>query len=576
MKRVFPISMSVLAVMAVNAISSQEMLAQDTNITPEVLPGFPIQNLSPNGAWAVADAGDYNPMVIIDLNTFTMNEYYETYSGGAGNYISNNGIVVGRNAGTETASYWSDGAWTELPTGNKAVMSFANGITPNGDRIVGTISPDNYSGDFEGMMLVPCYWDVNPDGSYGSPVMLPHPSVDPTNRTPQYITAVVISADGKTIAGQVVDYLGMVAQPIIYQQSSYGAWSYKLLVNDLFFPSGFTIPPYPGDAPTKEEFMSAEELEEYADALEEWEANGSNQEYPVIDDFMSYAGKVAYNEALSKWDQEYREFESAFWTWMAVVPNFTYNNVFLSSDAKYYATTDAKFFVDELNGIYIKDFKPYLIDIENNTYKSFPAVDDIDIMVSSLADDGSVLGQWNDEDYGIFNGYILPAGADAFMPLSDYVKEINPETYEWMVENMTHEYERYTEDLTGQYTAEILATGIPHSTPDMSLIGFAQSNFWSFSGDESFYGYLIGLPSVSGVEKIEADSRETDVQYVGSGLLMLKGDVTKLDIYDLSGMQLMSVKSPSTHVSTNLPKGIYLINVTTGEGSNLTKKLIIK
>lgn len=532
MKRILSLS---LAILALSGASAQ--------IAPAVYPGTPFNRFSPDGKYGVADSGAHDPMVILDFENNKTYPYVEEYGGGSGNYISNTGIVVGYDFLGERACYWQNGNWQKLNVPLGTVLSYANGITPDGSRIVGDLSPRGYAGDYEGLMVAPCYWDLQSDGTYGDPVMLPHPSLDYTGRPPQYVTCVRVSDDGKIIAGQVKDFRGMVCQPIIFTQDDKGEWSYTMLLEDLFYPEDIKLPPYPGDGPMPQQFMTEDELNAYNLAVRQWELTGNDDydTYPAVEDFMTYEEIQAYDQASLKWQADYAAYDEVLYKLESSVPNFTYNNVLLSSDGKTYASTHAIQYSDDLNGLFFREYIPYLIDIPTETYQKFPSEEGINIMLSSLCDDGTLLGQVNNTDYGIFNGYILPAGETEFTTLYDFMKTADPSVAEWMEKNMTHTYLALNQE-TGQfYYDTTLATGIPFATPDMSLIGFAQSNFWDEVLDEFYYGYLISLKPYAGVEEIVA--QPVDGVY---------------SVYNLQGVKVLETKDASALDA--LPKGLYIIN----------------
>lgn len=533
MKRFLALTTGAMAIML--------MAAQEF---PAVYADEAFSRLSPSGKWAVSSAGVDYPTTIYDFEG-EKSYVYSDYTGGSGNYISDTGIVVGCKVEADVAAYWQNGQWKLLPTSQGAMMSFANGITPDGSRIVGDLSPSGYSGDYEGTMVVPCYWDLQPDGTYAGPFMLPYPSKDFTNRRPQYVTCVQVSADGKIIAGQIRDFLGMVSQPVIYTQDESGEWKWTKLLNDLFYPEGYELPEEPEEAPTQYDFMTPDEIKDYEAALQEWSINSPEDYdlYPDIIDFMTEEEQEAFEEAALDWNERYENYDSALWKLVGAVPNFEYNNIYMTSDGKTIATTDAKYYMDEAHDISFKIFKPYIIDIANNYYKAFEPVDDINIMVTGIADDGTVTGQWNDSDYGVFNGYILPVGASEFIPIYDYVKGVDSSTAKWMEENMTHTYDVYDYENDIFTPSTLVATGIPTINSDMSVIGFAQYNFWDYDDIIRFYGYLISLPPFSGVEEIS----DTD----------LKGD-NVLRVFNLQGLKVMETKNRSEILS--LKSGIYIIN----------------
>lgn len=567
MKRTFTFMLAAVASMSLYAVE-----------IPAVYPGGGFRAFSPNGNYAIQDPGDHAPMVIQDFTIGKDYIYNEEYETGQGNCVSNTGVVVGNVLQADKAAYWENGKWTNLKLPANTQESYANGVTPDGSMIVGNISPSMHTG-YDGVSLIPVYWLRQTDGSYGDPQFLPYPNKDYTNRPPQNVTAVRVSADGKTIAGQMKDYFGMVAMPVVYKQDASGKWNYTILLEDLFHPEGYEIPNFPKeDAPQPQEFMTPAEIAAYNKAMSDWETNTPNDDslYPSIYDYMTAEEYEAFMEADVTWTVEWENANDLFWKLLANIPNFEFNNVFMTQSGTLMATTDAKYFMDPVQGTRTQQFIPYLIDINSGTYKTYPAVDNINIMVSGLADNGAMVGQWNDFDYKMYNGYILPAGTDKFIPIYDFMEKADPATAKWMEENMTHTYNKY-DFATGQFVpTSILVTGVPFCTPDLSLIGFAQYNFWIGDDPADYYGYLISVPSAAGVDEIAESDTAISIRSLAGGDLKVEGDVKTLEMYALNGTKVLAVSNPSGVLSTGLQKGIYAVKVTDGKGNIHSKKLVIR
>ncbi|MCH5226462.1 MAG: T9SS type A sorting domain-containing protein [Muribaculaceae bacterium] len=533
MKRLLPLIL-------LTSLGASPLFAQQV---PTYFDGNPVAKVGPQGKLIILDDGLHAPMVIQDFVADKQYKYNESYSSGSGNCISANGIIVGYNTQKETPAYWENGAWNALPIPSSNIMAYANGITPDGSMIVGNFAPPTYSGDYEGIMQVPCYWVRQADGSYSGPLSLPYPHTDFSQRSPQYVTAVMVSDNGKIIAGQMRDYKGRICQPLIYTQNVSGEWEYKLLVDELFHPEGLTIPQDPGDGPTERDVMTPEEIQEYEDALRYWAENSPSdyESYPNIEDFLTPEEKVLFTVIKAQWQQAFDEFEEAMLNYEMTVPNFSYNNVFITSDGTKYATTDQKFYLDIENDREFKIFVPYVIDITTDTYQNYPE-ETLQITVSGLADNGTVLGQYNNDMYGIYNGFILLPDATKFTPIYEYVEKVDPPTASWMKENMTHTYEEVDMENWQFYPVTTLATGIPVSNSDLSYVGFGQNKFW-ITNENGSCGYFISLPDPAGVEEIISDIDSNDGSYT---------------VFNLQGHKVLKTKEASE--LSNLPKGIYIIN----------------
>lgn len=503
-------------------------------------PDFLIVGLSPNGKVALSEyqgsIGTFN----LETGEPILIPAQMDYRLGPGNAISDNGIFVGSSF-RELAAYCDNGVWKNLPTPAGSISSYAMGISADGSMIVGLVSPKGYTGNFEGLMDVPCYWERKSDGTYADPVILPHPEVDFTGRIPQYVTALRVNDDCNFIAGQIIDNFGWVSQPIVYYKDASGEWQYKLIAEELMEGGISEFPPYPGDdAPVQQDFMTAEELAAYEAALKKWNESGSDDNYPVINDFMTPKEFEEFLIKLSEYIEQYEAFQTAYNTYIQNIPLFEMNNVFISNDGKYYASTDVRTHFDPETFNNIRVETPYLLNVETGEYSSYPN-ESLNVFLSSMADDGTLLAQSNYGD--VYMGYILRPGEKEFISVVDYVETTDPATAEWMKQTMTHAYTIYDPSTQQTYDQDFVATGIPYCTPDLSLIGFGIENFWddyTIANYKACYSYAF-KPVFSGIEQISA-LPETGIYRV----------------YDLRGVKVMETENADD--INKLGKGLYIIN----------------
>lgn len=522
----------VAAVMTANSLFAQE---------PEVYPNEAFAGVSPNGKYAISSL--YGHVAIFDLESGKNYAYEDDYYTGNGNALSNTGVVVGSTMLASNACYWKDGEWHDIASVADRAMSKADGITPDGSRIVGAVAPEKYEG-YEGLMLIPCYWDVKADGTLGDIQYLPYPEKDLTGRTPQYITAISVSDDGKTIVGQIQDYTGYICQPIAYRQDAEGKWSYTLVSDDLFHPEGIEIPEYPGDdGPAITDFMTPEGLAAYEQALADWEASGSYDYdiYPNARDFMTEAEIAAYEASSAEFDEKFYAFMEAYSQLAEAVPLFVFNNVLLSHDGKTYATTHSRMSFNPMDWTTTLENIPYLFNLEDGTFTTKES-NGLPLILSTITDDGTLLAQKQESETPV-EAYILPAGEMKFMTLYDYFATANPTLATWMKENMTREYEAINPETYDFYMVEALATGIPFANADMSVIVLGVENFWEFESGISAYGYIFRVDNASGI---------------GSAIAPASG---KAAYYTIDGRR---VDAPV--------KGLNVVKMANGE----TKKIIVK
>ncbi|MDE7375516.1 MAG: hypothetical protein K2N16_01560, partial [Muribaculaceae bacterium] len=290
------------------------LASAQTPLQPQVIAGEIVARISPNGEWI--SNHDVNFGVITVTNLVTGERYmYESneeegklFTAGLGNCLSNNGVVLGTSdLSVSVIGYGEKGVWHNLPIRPEDIgMCSANGISADGKVICGHVGGVAFGADDGSIMVHPVVWTLQDDGTYGLYQELPYPTKDFLGQTPQYVTAVSVSGDGKTIAGQVVSNSGMYTEPVIYTQSADGNWSYTLVNNqEIFNPNNVEYPQYPNDQPEYPDIMNFATPEEIAAcdaAVEEFNNYSANQ--PQMTDFMTEEEKAAYQDAIDNWNPE--------------------------------------------------------------------------------------------------------------------------------------------------------------------------------------------------------------------------------------------------------------------------------
>lgn len=495
-----------------------------------------IYALSPNGKYAVSQ--NTLGIKIYDLASDKMEEYIDetgmTYvTCGIGNCVSDNGIVVGSFDGV-TPQYCKDGKWFDLSMGEAVSTSLSNAITPDGSRICGSLGLNAVSFDGDALMQVPCIWNATADG-YSEPIVLPYPEKDFTGRVPQYVTATDMSADGKTIIGQVVNATGMISYPLIYKEGADGTWTYEIIDEKSLIPEGVVFNEYPGEGPKypqPEEYMTAEEELEYNEAYQAWIDSGYNQDlYPIVTDFMDEEELAEYEADMQKYEQEYAVWEEEFYTWFEALekcmvnnPLFVFNSMKMSPDGKYFGGTVQ---IEE-PGENWWDSKVYMNVWIGNTenYKYIKYDQQPDLNLTYLANEGVGLASTSVNTTS--QSWILKNHIPETMYYWMYTK--CPDYAYYMKENMTFGIEQYDWE-TDEFTfKEEFMSGRAVSTPNLEVMALTVQNMWDYMTDaESFIFSVAEASSVKGVEV------ENDGQTV---------------IYDLQGRKLNNVVAP----------GIYIVN----------------
>ncbi|MDE6369225.1 MAG: hypothetical protein K2K94_08300, partial [Muribaculaceae bacterium] len=288
------------------AVASCVSPAMADTKTPTIYPDIAFQRISSDGHYAVSEV--YGTLTIIDLTDGSIAEQFmpdeswiEYYSIGNGNCFNADGtILVGSITQLGDASYFADGEWHSLSVPNEEKVNISNGITPDGSRICGSVGLHDMTLE-DVIMQVPVYWDRKDNGDgYGEYHILPYPTKDYFGESPQYVTAVSITSDGKTIVGQMVFGNGAITIPVIYNENEKGEWSYSLPTINLVNPFGIDPVENPGDGPEPpqyEDFMTEDEISAYQEALNDFYNSPGGVSWPNYEDYMSEESLNAFNAA---------------------------------------------------------------------------------------------------------------------------------------------------------------------------------------------------------------------------------------------------------------------------------------
>lgn len=524
-------------------------------LEPQEIPDFQGMAISANGRYVVSDL--YGTVQIYDTEndryvTFYGNEETESHSIGMGRPITADGsIIVGESTDCGGAGYLTSGKWHSLKTPNPNLSNLVNGITPDGERICGSLGMSVMTTeDTETPMLLPGYWQRNADGSYSDAILLPHPQYDFTGRVPQYITANCISDDGKTIVGQIRDYSGFIQQLIVYSESEDGVWSYRIVGKDLANPKNMTFPEWPGDGPAEpsaETYLSEDEKAEYLAAYNAWYAEGAaagtwnyNTE-PTPEEYLSDAERAEYEAAYIAWVTEYNAWVEKYNAFTLLLieciedgHSLVFNNLYMTGDGKTVVSGTAESFEDPDSYTGLSDrYAPVVFNLSDDSYKIYST--DANALPSWITDDGTI--------FASVSTSITPARSVAYLPgsetpitLLEYMKAHDSATAEWMEENMFHDVELVNQETMETTTLENCdCTGIARSNVSGSLIVTRSENYWDMYTNSYIFSYLLPDSSKSGIKSVAADTYPENV------------------IYNLQGVRLIG------NIET-LPKGLYIIN----------------
>ncbi len=542
-------------------------------VAPKIFDTVSFQKISPDGRYIVSEM--YGQVQIFDLVENTVYNYIDEYgtqswSIGIGNAFSEQNILVGSAEIDSNTAYWQNGKWHSLPlTGEEKSNNMANGITADGSRICGTVSIVEMTLD-DATMTVPVMWQRNEEGTYDNYVILPHPEADYSGRAPQYVTAISISPDGKTIAGTVTDCAGRLVMPIVYTENENGEWSYSLPMEKFINPNHVELPPYPGEYPMwpdAKDYMTDEEIEAYNAAYDEWVANFYQGEMPEYTAYMTEEEKASYEAAYDNWQKEATEFEEKQSLFLEALDeicsastSIVFNNILLSPDGKQIAVTAITVVPDPNSWIPggTKEI-PHIwtIDLASGEIQKY---EDAEANLHGWYADGTITAWGNIWDANPA-AYILKDGKST--SFVDYINGINPELQAWVKENMTHVVESYDWETEEVIQEEGLYVGLPLFSADMKTLACWTPTMWDY--DIMYQGYVFDLAQFNGVNSAVA-AGDLAVYVNQAGDIVVNGDAATLRVYNLQGVCVASASNVSGVVDVTLASGVYVVKAVSANG----------
>lgn len=410
-----------LLLMAVSMAAMTQLSAQAVWMAPYVM----YEKASEDGNYFVASDGE-GSVYIFDkaANDYTVFEVSddgsEYYSVGFGNVFSGDNVMVG-NMNEYTPGIMKEGQWTALPLqegdATPGKSNSADGISLDGKYICGGIAAAaTMSIDADDLMMVPVLWTRGEDGTYGDYTVLPHPTKDFTGRLPQYVTARSVSDDGKTVVGMITDWSGFYIMPIVYRQNAAGEWNYTVVGAEQIYDTSVQFPAYPSYEPKEpeaENYISAEDYarfyaayKAYEDSIdhyyEAYDYDWYPKYYPKVADFLTGDAAATYAALLATYWAERTQYNDSVEAFNdvfddpSVVYNrsFEFNNIYVSRDGKYLATT-IKWIEEDPDPDswygFLEVYKPCRFNIADADNATYEMANITEALCSSIMNDGSVL-----------------------------------------------------------------------------------------------------------------------------------------------------------------------------------------
>lgn len=527
--------------------------------------------MSPNGRFLIEEVN--GAIAILNRNTgetftFIGDESSETmYSVGLGNSATNDGVVVG--TALNIPSLYERDKVVNLPLLQGATSTFNLGscITPDGSRAAGLSGVDGASFGADVTFAEPTVWTRQGDGSYKAQI-LPHPEKDFLGLPPQYITAVDISDNGKTIVGQIVDCTGFYITPIVYTEDASGNWSYSTPGTAYIYDADKVAkvparPEEPAEA-NAENYQTDDEKAKYVADTQEYNDLASQAMAGLIDwsevpplplpwDYVVekraqwVTDSTAYAAASEKYNEEYMAYLNAV---SAAVTggSFDLNAVRVSGNGRYCALTLSMQGATPMDA---KTIQPVVIDLTDGSSVKAEAAD---MASSTVMNDGTMVA-YSPSSSTTRQSYIVKAGATVPVLFSDWLAEKgHAKNLKFLNDNYVFSVEKVSYDETGEpvyETVDSLLTGSVCSNADGTIFVSHLLDAYSDAGT-AYTSYLLDTNADALLGIDDAVTGETGASAA----------VLRREYYNLAGQR---IAAPA--------KGVYLEKVVTAEGAKTYKRV---
>ena len=486
--------------------------------------------------------------------------YYPNCTYGRGYVVADNGWVVGlelldSETKTNTGVVMTEGKIIQPDVFDPYVTSNIHSITPDGSRVCGVVGNPGH-----GASNLPYYCDIDANGNFGELQFLPTPEKDFFGNRPQYCSATWISADGKTIAGQVVEARGFFIYPIIYHQNEDGVWNYSCPSQKLFNQDNLPLPEplddfdveYPDlEYPEPTNFMAENMIPVWEAAIYKWETNNFAEELDPnshLEDYMTaqeIADYLAAVDTYNKAVEEYNIKNEQYWEGVFKIVDssvfFVQNNMALSPNGKWLASAaEWEDLSQDLFDVPQLYYVPYLFNLETGEVKQIADNKD-NLGVNQVLSNGDVLTVTPASSALPPRSWLYKNDQKELVSIYDYMKGLNPSYGEWYDNELSGDIPVAEDDKGGLIYEYATVTGLVAGSDDLStlcggVLGYA------IDYDMYLTYIFIGLPPVAGVESLKADPSFNGVY----------------NVYNLQGVKVISTKDESE--INSLPRGLYIIN----------------
>lgn len=486
----------------------------DDAVKPKVIPDIYAYGMSSNGKWLYGIM--MSEWCVYDVDK----DKAYSYPGYKIAAMTDNGVAVSNQGGGCVFLY------NDVVIRPEGRVGMVNDINPSGTRVCGMMN--NRDKHISG----PFYCEIDENGNFGEPVGLPKPELDLFGCPPQFINALAISDDGKTIAGFVQDWRGFFAYPIVYLCDDNGNWTYELPAEYLFNPDGLEIPENP--------YLNEPKFPEptnylYPDVKEVYEEELSNAlmglgEFPEVTDFMTNEQYAQYAEDVEMYNEWYygnfdkiQEYFTQYGKIMSSSVSFGLNDIALNENGE--SLISPAFYYDKSGDTSSESFGIYILGTRDKSGNRVIKSQNTELKPKNFLADGTIVVTMPINIQP--DTFIALPGSDEFIRLIDYFREAHPSYVDWMEKNVPD------------------AAGFGSASSDLSVFAMSVmpddcTNYLDVIDNYNTFVYLYSSEE-SGVSTLE---EETSPEIY--------------TVYNLQGINVLTTGDESQ--VKELPKGLYLVN----------------
>ena len=290
---------------------------------------------------------------------------------------------------------------------------------------------------------------------------------------------------------------------------------------------------------------------------------------PNPTDYMSDADKkAAYVADIQKYVADHNAYIQAWQKYSNALQKivtgnyFRKNNMFLSANGRYLATTLLHNGISTPGYFDLTEEKPKFVAAADNSYS---------MTVTSVLNDGTIIGA-SPVDELTRSTYVIKKGEKP-MTFHDYLATRNEAAAKWLADNNTYKVTIYGDDgetVIGTKNDSIVSGTVTASPDGMVFVSYYTDYYTD--ENQTTKSFVINLNSSTAIDNAVADEKGSmSFKTVGNSILFT--GTKNAEIYDLTGRL---VAKTNNDTATLTEPGIYVVSMNGMNGLRKSQKVVIK